>query len=570
MKKSVQHIVYLVIVVAVIPATGVRVVAQAGASTAPRIYVKDYNALPNDGADDAKGIQDALHDAKAKHITEVVFDAGQYDLLTTAAPALNACAGLQHYNGLRITGAVLPDGAPATRLVKKNTQQNNTILPSHIRFDYCKNLVIQNLVFDNNPQYASAGKVVEKGDDYITVQVFDGLPATQGMGCYTANVWELPARQLKQVPSLTFIDDVAKENLFWQLQVTEGRRYLRMNSSRFAKQVVLGDGLSWHYGAQTMFQLAINYCHDLTLNNMLTVNIAGWGIQTYACKNINAHNIRFKANGNQLAVGPRDAWKLNSCNGLVQIDSMYVEGVRWDGQNVHGAFWQVKEILAHNKMRVWKKYTGVAPFIGDSIGFWQGGNAIKRVALHWQPEQQADGGVYGIVETNDSLPAFAQPGTLVTVYAWDIDHYKLQNSTFKNIAGCAGVIKCTRATLQRVNYDHIMYPALVIGTEITAHNEATFPQDVLIRQCYFSQCGWISRINTKGIVGIANSGNTAMVIGAVHFDGCSFAQAATGIDASGIKLLKITNSQFTSVAQPYKTNSSNTGKVIFENNTVAP
>lgn len=560
MYKMPAHKILIMIAVALLTGACSRVMAGS-------IHVKDFNAIPNDGKDDARGIQDALNYAKANHINTVLFDSGRYDLLETSATALKAYIGLTGYAGLHLRGAVNADNTPATWLVKKNPQQNNTILPPHMRFDDCNNLMIENITFDNDPQYASAGTVVEKDSAHVLVAVFEGLPAVNGMGCYTANIWDSATRALKQLPSLTFIDDVAKEQLYWQLETTQHKNYLRMNNSRFAARVAVGDIISWHFGGQTMFQVALNHCNDLVLKNILTVNIAGFGIHALACKNITAQTIMFKANGRQLAVGPRDAWKLNDCNGLVTIDSLYVEGVRWDGQNVHGAFFHVKEQLAYNKIRVWKKYTGVPSFVNDSIGFWNGDNITKKRAIDWQPGQAADEGVYGIVTIADTVPAFVKAETLVTVDAWDIDDYRLTHAAFKNIAGCASVIKCSRATLQDVAYDHIMYPAIVAGTEITTHNEATFPQEVLISRCSFTTCGWVPRINKKGMVGIGNSGTDVMAIGAVHIDHCSFSGAATGIDASGIKLLQITNSQFSDLKKSYNINSTNTGRVVFENNT---
>ncbi|MEZ2440367.1 hypothetical protein AB6805_01500 [Chitinophaga sp. RCC_12] len=535
--------------------------------SAQSVHVKDFHAIPNDGLDDAKGIQDALNYAKTNNIPTILFDSGRYDLLQVSATALNAYTGLKEYAGLHLQGAAAADHTPATWLVKKNPQQNNTILPPHMRFDQCNNLVMENLVFDNDPQYASAGTVVEKDTSHVVVQVFDGLPAVNGMGCYTANIWDSATRMLKQVPSLTFVDEIATQQLYWQLETREQKNYMRMNNAAFASRLAVGDVVSWHFGGQTMFQLAINNCNDLVLRNISMFNIAGFGIHTYACKNITGQQVVFKATGRQLAVGPRDAWKINSCNGLVAIDSMYVEGVRWDGQNVHSSFFQVKERLAYNKIRVWKRYTGVAPFLNDSIGFWNGNNAVSKMPVSWQLEPAGDGGIYGIITLQDSLPDFVQAGTLVTVYEWDIDDYRLSHSTFRNIAGCAGVIKCTKAMLQQVSYDHIMYPALVLGTEITTHNEATFPQDVMIRECSFNASGWVSRIGKTGLVGIGNSGTEAMAIGTIQFDHCSFSNALIGINASGIEVLKITNNHFISVNQSYKVNNSNTGQVIFENNT---
>lgn len=547
--------------------TAAMLLAACAPVLAQTIHVKDFHAVPDDGQDDAKGIQDALNYAKANNIRTVIFDSGRYDLQQLSATALNAYAGLSDYAELHLQGAVNADRTPATWLVKSNPQQNNTILPPHMRFDRCNNLVLENIGFNNNPQYATAGKVVEKDSAHVVVEVFNGLPAVNGMGCYTANIWDSATHMLKQKPSLTFVDDVAAQQLYWQLETQHSKNYMRMNNARFASRVAVGELISWHFGGQTMFQVALNNCNDLSLRNITMTNLAGFGMHTYACNNITAQQIVFRATGSQLAVGPRDAWKINSCNGIVAIDSMYVEGVRWDGQNVHSSFFQVKERLAFNKMRVWKRYTGWTNFLNDSIGFWNGNQVVNKMPVAWQPEPAGDGGIYGVITMQDSLPGFVQAGTLITVYNWDIDEYRLTHSTFRNIAGCAGVIKCTKASLQQVTYDHIMYPALVLGTEIITHNEATFPQDVTIRECSFNASGWEARIGKTGLVAIGNSGTDAMAIGTIELDHCSFSNASTGINASGIKLLKITNNRFSAVGQSLKVNNTNTGKVVFENNT---
>lgn len=535
---------------------------------AQTVHVKDHGATPGDGLDDAVAIQNALNYAKANNIKTVLFDTGRYDLLVRANANLNAYFGLTQYNGLTLTGAALSDGTPGTWLVKFNPQENNTVLPAHARFDRCNQLTIKNLAIDNSPQYATAGKVVEKGASNITVEIFDGLPAKDGMGAYCANTWDLSTGLLKQVPSLSFVTDVAAENLYWQHQTTNGKHYMRMNSTRFAQAVDTGAGVSWHFGAQTMFQLALNFCNDLKLENITTTNIAGWGIHTMASKNINATKISFRPNGHQLAVGPRDAWKINMCDGQVVVDSMYVEGVRWDGQNAHSAFLTVAQKLSSTQIRVWKKFTANPPFANDSIGFWNGATVEKGFAQSWQSPYISGDTVYGLLNTSSPLPAFVTTGTRITVYAWDMDHYILKNSIFKKIAGCAGVIKNEKVTLDNVAYDNIMYPAILFGTEV---NEATFPQDVLVKNCSFNASGWVQRIGAMGLIGIRNPNavTSAMTMGTITFDSCTFSNAPTGIDAAGLKGLRITNNQFNCVSLPYKVNTTNTGPVTYTNNLVS-
>lgn len=545
---------------------------QANASPAtywygPDVHVSTYGAVPNDGIDDAAAIQQAVNAAAITH-SKVKFAAGRYDLKTVAAAAyMNAYIGIAGATGLSLEGETDAQGQPATWLVKYNPEENNILLPGHLYFNNCSQLSITNLAFDNYPQYSTAGEVIAKTAGVVTVKIFDGLPFKDSMGAYCANVWDISTGNLKKIPSLSFIDDVAQQGLFWRLaDTTGGETTVTMNNAAFADKLQPGDGVSWHYGAQTMFQLAINNCDSLVLSNLLTVNIAGWGIHTYACNGITASHIKFKPTGNQLAVGARDAWKVNQCNGRIAIDSMSVEGVRWDGQNVHSIFLTVVERLSDTTVKVFKNSTTIAPFINDSIGFWNGGTQTKFLATNWVKLNNADGGAYGVITTSTTLPASLPAGTLVNIDAWDADEYILSNSFFKNIAGCASVIKNEKATLLNVTYDYIMYPALLIGTEITSHSEATFPQQVMVQNCHFSNSGWVNRIGMKGLVGIGNEGTDVMAMGTISFQNCEFSDGETGIDISGVDTVKVLNSSFQNVERPFTINHNNTDTLILQGN----
>lgn len=527
------------------------------------VHVRDYNALPGDTLDDAAGIQAALNYAKAHNIKKVEFAAGTYLLNVVFNKPLNAYFGIENFTGLKLRGA-MNNGQSATWLVKYNPALNHTMLPSHARFDNCDSLSISGFVFDNSPQYATAGTVVEKGTDYVSVEIYDGLPAIDGMACYTANIWDTATKNLQQVPSLSFSVDVAKENLYWKHSFAGGKHYMRMNSTRFASALKVGDGLSWHFGAPTMFQLAIYACDNLELNDLLTVNIAGWGIITSGCNNINSKNVRFIPNGKQLAVGPRDAWKIHNCNGNVVVDSMEVNGVRWDGQNVHGPFFIVKEKLTNNTLRVYKKFGNTTSFVNDSIRFWNDSLQETRFVTGWEFTQQADGGIYGIVTLSGTVPAFVTSSTLATMDALDIDHYALKNSVFRNIAGCASVIKTSKGLISKCSFDHIMYPAIVFGVETS---EATFPQDILVDSCSFNASGWIARSGTKGLVGIGSGAYKRLKgTGTIRFNNCAFSNAGVGIDASYLKKVEVKNSVFNNVSQPYRFEEGTITKIIRENN----
>ena len=109
-----------------------------------------------------------------------------------------------------------------------------------------------------------------------------------------------------------------------------------------------------------------------------------------------------------------------------------------------------------------------------------------------------------------------------------------------------------------------MYPAILFGTEITGHNEGSFPQDVQVIKCSFDHSGWIARIGKKGLVGIGNNGTDANAIGKIRFDSCSFSNAAVAIHASGLRRLEVSNSTFTNIATSFSTGNGIT--TIYHNN----
>lgn len=525
------------------------------------VSVEEFGAVPNDSVCDAKAIQQAFDYARKNGIDTVLFEAGDYYLADPVPDRKNfederfsSYVLVSGSPGLTVLGKTDNQGNPATRLVKYNPCLNHVALPGHLQFDDCPNLTVKNLVFDNKPQYASAGEVSRISGDSVFVEVLEGLPVVDGMAAYCMNVWDLKTRDLKHQESLTYgaEKEINKKNAYWHQTSEKDGNVMVMTSSFIAEKIQPGDGLSWHFGARTTFQLAINRCDDLVLENILTPNTSGFGIQTSACKNITSKHVIFKSTNNQLAVGPRDAWKVHMGDGIVDVDSLYIEGVRWDGQNVHGTFLVFQEQLSNKKFRVWKKYATLRPFENDSIGFWIDDQEYTRFVTGYTIEKQTDKECVVTITVDEPLPKGVKNGTYVSVHRWDNDHYILRNSTFRNVAGCASIIKNRKVTLENNVYDNIMYPALALGGEIETHFEGTFPEDVLVRNCTFSSSGWVSRLGTKGLVGIGNHGYDGKVIGSIRFVESTFNNADVGVDILSAKKVSFDQCTFNQVKQPYR------------------
>lgn len=515
------------------------------------VNVANFGAVPNDGICDATAIQKAFDYAKKHGIKKVVFGKGDYFLkekTTTQAHIL-----ITDFSGLQIVGDIDKQGRPLTRLVKHNPCKNQTVLPSHLQIDNCNGLVIKNLEFDNTPQYASAGKIMRINGDSLFVKIFDRLPVLDGMAAYCMNAWNLKNRELKHQPSLTFGNkkEIDTKNAYWHT-LDASQNEMLMISPQISSACKVGDGLSWHFGALTFFQLSINSSNDISLENITMPNIAGFGIQVSGCRNVTARNMEFRSRNNQLAVGPRDAFKIHMCDGIVDIDNMYVEGVRWDGQNVHGAFWVFQEKLSDKTFLASKKYNTIRPIENDSISFWTGSIEQRNYLKNFNIKESSSESVSAVFEVSDPLPDLIKGKTLIASDRWDCDNYILKNSTFRNIAGSASIIKNKKVTLLNNDYENIMYPALVLGCEVTDHYEGTFPKEVEVKGCRFARSGWVERISTKGLVGIGNSGYNDKVIGEILFDNCKFEDGETGIDVKYAKKVTIKNCTFDRVDNPVR------------------
>ena len=522
------------------------------------VNIADFGAIPGDGICDAQAIQSAFDYAKKNGICKVMFAAGDYFLKERIHGQSNfedssflAYILVSDFPGLQIIGAADKDGRPLTRLVRYNPCTNQSNLGGHMQIDNCKGLSIKNIEFDNSPQYATAGRVSRISEDSVFVEIFEGLPIVDGMAAYCMNAWDLESRELKHQPSLTFgtKKEIDSKNAYWHISNLPLREMF-IKSTEIAQECEVGDGLSWHFGALTFFQLSINSCDNLLLENIFMPNVAGFGIQVSGCKNVTARDIEFRSRNNQLAVGPRDAFKIHMCDGIVDIDNMYVEGVRWDGQNVHGAFWVFQEKLSDYTFRATKKYYTVRSVEDDSVSFWTGKEEVRNFVKQFRVEEKKNNSVTAVFEVSEPLSELISGKTLVAFDRWDCDNYILRNSTFRNIAGCASIIKNRKVTLLNNDYENIMYPALVLGCEIEQHFEGTFPKSVEVRGCRFARSGWVSRLNAKGLVGIGNSGYDEKVIGEILFDNCLFEDGETGIDVRFADKVTVNNCTFNCVNTP--------------------
>lgn len=534
------------------------------------IQVVQFGAYPDDNQEDAIAIRQAFSFAQQNHIRRIVFGKGQYDLYGIESRTGKGWANLfvMDMPNLIIEGAVNSDGSPATRIVRHYAFSNDWSPKAIMHLENCPNLQFRNFLFDNDPQYCTAGQVVEKTDTSVTVDIFNGLPYIDGTIAYCANAWDLSTGMLKHVESLTYGSDVDERQteLTWHTVAGGDGRRMRLDSSYFTDKIEVGDGISWHFGWNGL-QLKWIQCDDLYLENLKTVNAIGFAMIASNCRNIRAKNIRIQAEGNQLAVGPRDGWKLYACQGTVLIEDMYCEGVRWDGQNVHGTFCRVSETVNSTTIKMVRQAGTYYPItIGSKILLWDGPESFELTVNACTGRILQDKTIEFTVSFNEAVPEFVTANTIASIYAWNIDSYTLKNCTFAKIAGCASIIRNDGAVFDGCIYRNIMYPAIVLGASIW-EGEGTFTRNVLVRECLFSDSGWVKRQNAEGLLGIRTGGSTQPYMKNIQIINNTFKDARIGIDITGAKDILIKGNWFQNVSIPWRIDPDSTDGIIIDDNT---
>jgi len=529
------------------------------------VRVADFGAVANDGKCDKDAIEKAVKHAKDTGAHALIFEAGVYDL---KSKSLRAASPLRFENmdDFSVIGAVNEKGEPSTTLLRHYEFKNNEYGAYMLYASRCKNFTLKNVIFDNSPRYASAGEIIEKDASRVVIKIFEGNPAIEGGMIYCSNIWDLKTKKLKHVASPTYGGDTQKKADEYTLHFLNGadKSLMYLDSPTLARQAEVGDGLSWTFGYNGV-QTGFLYCDNLYVENVWTYSAVGFCFETKASRNVRGKNVKFIAPDNQLMVCGRDAWKLYACTGEVVIDGMYAEGVRWDGQNAHGSFLYLKEKSDAKKALFYKQGgASVELKAGTKFGFIEGPHSETLLTVKSAEGRKAKNQEF-VIEFEEEIPAFAASNSLCHVYAWTFDSYKLINSEFKNIAGCAAILRNRNTVYENCVFDNIMYPAIFIGAAPN-EGEGIIPQNVTVKKCRFISSGWMARQGVTGALGIRSSNikelneysknyvrlkvEPVFYMRNISVLSNTFEDCDIGVNAEGVDGLKITGNIFKKVKTP--------------------
>lgn len=539
-------------------ALSVLTLCLAAAAQETIVRVSDFGAVPNDGKNDLKQIRKALRKAEKIGATKIVFDAGTYDIFHSDIEENDALV-LSHTPNVTMEGAVDADGEPATMLLRHYEMAPDLKAKNLLRIDECENFTLRNMKFDNSPRYMTSGEVVFNDGKHVVVRIFDGCSLVDGTRLYCANLWDMKTRNLKHTGSVTFGGSVSKKAAEYTTRVTNwDERKVLISSTDAASKIEVGDGISWHFGWNGT-QVDFWKCDNMRMENVHSYSAIGFHFQSSLCRNLSGYRVRIGREGDDLNCGSRDAWKMWLCMGEATMNAIHMDGVRWDGQNVHGKFLYFVDAEGPNTATF--SYNGmsverVEP--GDRIGMWKDRENESLMTVKSYEVLPIEWGKPRLVRVSfeEPLPDFLCASTPCNPYSHTC-HYTLENSTFENIAGCASILRNDDSTIRGCTFAHIMYPAVFLGGDL--NNESVTGKNLLVEGCEFEDCAWESRNGVKGAFAAAVlpfKDFPVPYIFDLRIVGNTFRDCSTAISVKGVKGIMLKDNKFENVEVPFLHNDS--------------
>jgi polygalacturonase len=465
------------------------------------IYVKDFGAVPDDGHCDAKALQQAIEYAAKHKIATVFLDKGRYDLkIDNIEERENMKSHIWFesiHHGLTLKGESNSEGVPVTALIRENPC-NTEDLPPLITVHKSSDISLQNLRFDNDPYYNSAGKVIEKTASHVIVEILKGHPAVNGMESCLIGGYDLEKQRLRD-GKISF-HSAGK----WELLPGDGIPHMKLSSSIVAERTHIGDGLFWFFTTNGGRQVFFDDSKDIKLKNVWSSGSSGMAYYFYRCHNIKIENLSISPDAGRIVVSPRDGLHFNLCSGVITMNNLVIDGTNDDGMNIHGEFFIVeKKFSGHNiAIKALRSYPYEIPS-NSRVAFFDGA-VIGHFGTIRNSLFNPDSNLHSI-EFAEPLPDWINMGTECVPYAMLPDSVTISNSIFKNIATCGIIIKSDNTTVENCVFDNVervaVFALCSFYDPTISMMEPTAANGVIIRNNSFDNCG--RKLRAGGMGGLA-------------------------------------------------------------------
>ena len=412
------------------------------------IDVVDFGAIPDDGRCDSDALQKAIEYASTHKIHVVFFHEGRYDLKIENIEQRGekqAHLWIQNiHHGLKLQGQSNQDGKPLTALVRENPCTSEE-LPPLLMVDQSSHITLENLRFDNDPYYNSAGKVIEKTDTEVVVEIFDGHPVVDGMESCMLGAYDLEQNRLRD--GKIGYESLGKWEIIPEDDNWEGNPRMRLSNPLVAEKTNMGDGLFWFFTTGGGRQIHFNDTKNIQLQQIWSSGSSGFAYYFYKCHNIVIDKLSVSPGAGRIVTAPRDALHFNLCSGQISMDNLLIDGTNDDGINVHGEFFLVdsKPNQTQITLKALRNYKYVLPS-ESRVAFFDGA-IIRHFGTIQDASFDMETGLHSL-QFAEALPDWINQGTECVPYALLPEAVKLSNSIFRNISTCGIIIKSDNTTVQ--------------------------------------------------------------------------------------------------------------------------
>ena len=355
---------------------------------------------------------------------------------------------------------------------------------------------------DNSPRHTTAGTVVAKdpGKTWIRVQLLDGVPMDEGVGCYAANAW-LPTDPpvLKNVRSLTYGTSPANWTIY-----DEPNRIMELKSSsqlNFVDLIDVGEIMTWHYGAAGNNMMYNGYSDGMALRNIRVPNVINAFANLIYSRDVTLQDISLRSDNNCPAVGPRDGFHISSVGGTLLIENVDIEGVRQDPIVLRTRYGHIDQITNSTHFHINALMGGVDMPAGSLLGLWSADGELEYIEVISATWNSTPSSGYDIV-TASPLPAWAGVGTELKMSAFMPESALITGCNFKNNAAVDIILFVDNVTMRNNTHFKSMDAAIHLGSNSSA--AGVCGNNIKILDSIFTDCGWFGKNSTVGAISMNN------------------------------------------------------------------
>lgn len=476
-----------------------------------------YQILPDTGCDMAETLCKLIASAKSYKNVVIQLSAGTYVLENSQD---NAMLVFEECSGVTLRGAVDSNGEPTTKLLLRTPLRNDATAQGFVAIRNSADIHLENLIFDYENRFSSAGKVVavDEALDRVVVDVLDGQSHFDGMKCYSANSWNLETRELNPVEPLTIGIDQSVFSHTWKRLPGENERRYAIEGMNMSTMVRPGDGVSWHFnvvsngvvnnnvfnvdghGDERTHVFGVTNSEDIHLENLRIYSSMCAAAIFISNRNITMKKVRLEPEGTSLAVSPRDfAWFVGT-SGNILIEDVYVKGVRWDPFNVHAGLFPITYI-----------YEGRTEIAIRMLNNFQKFCTGKQKIVFWLSDGPMDIPMAGIREIEGGfaitfstpLPDKITVGGYVTPGWMMVDQCVFRNVTIEGNCGTGLLYQNENLIVDHCMFRNNTYDDIALGP--IDSKEGCFARNILIRDSYFASSAWINKFGIHdGAISIMN------------------------------------------------------------------